>query len=59
MDKNTGVVLVSNEICEKLAISHLNDVSIYETLDQNPIQNIFNEIVYKCVRNIKKRLKYF
>jgi hypothetical protein len=33
-DKNTGVVLVSNEICEQLAIFHLNDVSIYETLEK-------------------------
>jgi hypothetical protein len=49
--------LVFNEICEQLAISHLNDVSIYETLEKNPIQNIFNEItnLLETLKIIKKR----
>ena len=51
-DKNTGAVIVSNQICDELALSHLNNVSIYECIDHNPTNTTF-QLITESLNELK------
>ena len=45
-DKNTGAVLISNELHIEIAKSHLNDSSTYERLLEDPTIDIFKKVEF-------------
>jgi len=47
LDKNVGAGLISNELYEKKTFDLLNDSSIYERIEENPLADICKDIENK------------
>ena len=60
-DKNVGIIIMSNELYDKLAFDSLNNGTTYEELDYNPLEITTNEILNTLTsiyinNNISKKL---
>ena len=56
LDKNVGIGIISNELCDELALDSLSDQNIYTEIDSNPLDDCIIKIEEKLGDLLSKKL---